>query len=1142
MHNQLTIFSSNRVELLYEKLKQNLYSTNDFAFARRQIVVPNASMKAWLLLRLASDPDCMIAAGIEVCYLDHALKSFYLKSQNLESAYIPCEMELTFLIEAQLRQVLAKASDFEDSEKALWQPVFKYLKSQQRLISLSNRLAQLFLQYGRYGGCMLESWESSKNFPCWQAKLWQELKKQHPALSFLYQQLSKVLNKIESPAESSQLHLFALSFIPAQAHRFLAKAAYIMPIRYYLLSPCQVFWSDICSDKERVKLQQYWNKRGASESQQQTLDLFLRERNSLLANFGRMGREMAQQIDQDAAQVIDCYQLPAFIQYIPYYANELALDAVFDAGDEPPSLLHAVQADMALLRNPDSQFKIEMLPSDHSIQLHTSYTKYREVENLYNILLHLLTKHANDATPMTPADIIVMVPDLSAYEPTICSIFGANSSVLDFQLMETRLLAKNSLVQGFFHLIELASGRWSAEALLQLLEYPEFNRKQNLSQVEIQQIRTWIELSGAYWGQNPSHRDEMLARDHGNSCQQMDVNPAGTWEHSLKRLLISIAIEPAGFDDSNHIYVLPIEGMETSHAELLEKWLTLLRGMQRDLKSVYDGTCMDLKGWSSYLERLKDTYFCVDRNIKEAVLMEKSLTKHIQALVCSSRLKKERFSFPSVYCQLTKAIDAELTTYRETNLQAVRFCSLSPMRALPAKVIVLLGMSEEGFPRKETPISLNELISYPEADYAPTQIDFDRYLFLEALLSARRYFVLSYVGHSFEERREILPSLLVQELFSYLDEGYLVGDKIPSQHCLHRHPYDVFDKSYFEADARFPSYVPEHYRLAQAHYQKIKEPSHQFVNKFSIGAAKANEGEVALTIKELSAFAKDPLKAYFNKSLRIYLDKKEDSLIQSEESFALSHLERYQLRLEGMSSPLDTILNRADREGVMPRGLFRALASENLGSEIEKMHQNLAANQVAPQEIVPLHFLEHCQEPICDEKGIWHLPPILMQISDGCKVKIVGTIKDVSPQGLIIHQTRDLSSVFKVWPQYLLLCRAIELYQLPILPQLISSKHSKPIVLSTQANASQLKDYIEYYFLGLQAPSPLIPEWIPDFLKEDPVHFCKTMQSGLEGSFSTLYNDYALWLFREGGNLALAEELHAEWRPLSVKLFDGIKI
>src|SRR5262249_43239872 len=144
-----------------------------------------------------------------------------------------------------------------------------------------------------------------------------------------------------------------------------------------------------------------------------------------------------------------------------------------------------------------------------------------------------------------------------------------------------------------------------------------------------------------------------------------------------------------------------------------------------------------------------------------------------------------------------------------------------------------------------------------------------------------------------------------------------------------------------------------------------------------------------------------------------------------------------------------------------------------------------AENAVVAEEIVSMHFLEYCQQPEKDEKGVWTLPPIQLQDEAGNSVKIVGTLKDVCAKGLIFHQTREVSNVFKLWPQYLILCQAIELYQLPIVPQLISSKSSKPIVLCREETESKLKTYLSYYFLGLQIPSPLIPDWISDFLKEE---------------------------------------------------------
>lgn len=1143
MQNRPVIFSSNRVEILYERLKQDLYKKGDFAFARRRIVVPNASMKDWLSLRLADDPECTIAAGIEVCYLDQVLRLFYQK-QECEPIYFASEIEWAFLIEARLRRVLDEESGFSDEAKALWKPALNYLKSERRLVSLSSLLARLFVKYGRFGNALLDKWESGSVAPNWQALLWRDLKRQNPHVDFLYRQLAKISEKGDGVAplsRESRLYLFALSFIPAQAQRFLVQAASSGPIRQYLLSPCQVFWSDICSDKERIKQRNYWKKKGASESQQQLLDRFLRERNSLLGNFGRPGREMAELIEQSEAEIEECYRLPALVRYIPYYEEAVSPDMTFDSDIEPVTLLHAIQADMALLRNPNDLTKLEMPSDDRSIQLHVSYTEFREVENLYNILVHLSTKHAEDASPITPGDMIVMVPDLSKYESTIRSVFGSPSSVLQFRMMETRFLKRSSLVRGLFHLIGLASGRMEADEVLRLLDYPEFARKQGFSQSDVRQIHSWVEHSGVYWGNCPSHRDLLLANDYGESCRQADGNPSGTWEHGLKRLLMSTVIETSGFDDRGYTEVQPIEGMETSRSELLEKWLGFMRAMQKDLKPISDGIRMELKKWSSYLELILESYFAVDPVCSEEEKIQAALLKMIRGLASSPVSEKERFSFLSVHSRLTEGIDAELETFGDASLRSVRFCSPAHMRAIPAKVIVLLGMSEGSFPRHDSSMSLDELGSCSEADYAPGQADFDRYLFLEALLSARRYFVLSYVGYSFDEQSEVSASLPVRELFEYLDRGYTVESELPSRYCLYRHPFDSFDKSYFDSEALFPSYIPEHYRAAQAHYSKGKHLPHAYYGEFSPETDETAAPEVVITLRELSTFASNPLKTYFNKN-NVYINNKEDSVIQSEEPFVISNLENYRLRIEGVKNPPGTVLNKADRNGLLPKGMFKTLSSESLVSEIEKMHRHFAANQVKPGEIASIHFVEDCETPELDENGDRILPPLQITLDNGCKVKIIGTLKDVCPQGLIFHRSRDAAGVFKMWPQFLILCEAIKRYDLPVLPQLLSSKDSKPVQLPMEESLDRLKAYLRYYFSGAKVPSLLIPEWIPHLLKEDPVPFSKAMRSGLEGTFSPLYNDYALWLFRDLKNLPSPELLHAKWRPISLELFDGIKI
>nr|MBA2728405.1 exodeoxyribonuclease V subunit gamma [Parachlamydiaceae bacterium] len=531
MIQQPHIYFSNRLEILYEELRDSLYAPGVLPFARRCVIVPSSAMGTWLQLRLAKDPKCGIAAGLEIGLIEESLGKLgrLLASQDpdQELPFYPREQELSLLIQATILETIEKYTLLTEEQQKLWRPLLEYLrafprylprKSEKRLIALCDNLAQLFAQYGRYGVRMLSEWEAKKG-SSWQADLWRQFKVEHPSLQFPYQYLDIITAKINekqilTPLGQLQIHLFGISFLAKTAHDFLINSSKFLSVNYYLLSPCQLFWSDICSDKESERLKKFWSKQSVSIDQQTALEEFLNSRNVLLGNFGRMGREMSLQIEQSIHQTTEFYVLPEQIQELPQYSQALTDESIFESSSGPLTLLQAIQADMTLLRTLEPENKITLSPIDDSVQLHIAPTKKREVEILYNVLVGVLNKHSKDKTPLTPGDIIVMVPDYMQYESAIAAVFGSKSSLLDFQLVEMRAAAKSSLVQGFMHLLSIASGRWEVKELLDLLDFPAFQRKQGFSFEDLRQIEKWIEKSGVYWGKTAAHRNEILRQAH----------------------------------------------------------------------------------------------------------------------------------------------------------------------------------------------------------------------------------------------------------------------------------------------------------------------------------------------------------------------------------------------------------------------------------------------------------------------------------------------------------------------------------------------------------------------------------------------------------------------------------------------------
>ena len=121
---------------------------------------------------------------------------------------------------------------------------------------------------------------------------------------------------------------------------------------------------------------------------------------------------------------------------------------------------------------------------------------------------------------------------------------------------------------------------------------------------------------------------------------------------------------------------------------------------------------------------------------------------------------------------LSRALDMQ----REFNpylRDRVNFCSLVPMRAVPFKHVFILGLNDMDFPRDERTPGFN-LMSvkglFRRGDRS-RGLD-DRFLFLEALLSARKSIYFSYIGQSPIDRKELNPSVVLTELMDYVCDNF----------------------------------------------------------------------------------------------------------------------------------------------------------------------------------------------------------------------------------------------------------------------------------------------------------------------------------------------------------------------------------
>lgn len=1156
MDNLHFVHFSNRTERLYQELKKNLFASSH-PLTKRIIIVPSAAMKSWLMLQMAGDPDLGISAGMEIGFVEptinHLFQTLSDKTTKQTDPYEPSELELALALEEAMIHIASiYQSSSMDPLPQEWLPLMHYLgvsksekniqkRSLKRTRALAHSLAKLFRDYGISGGEMVADF--STNQPGWQALLWQQMESIFSEWNYPAKKLSTFQIEPSVNPHDIQVHVFGLSFLSPLHHRFLCHIAAHLPVCYYLFSPCQKFWGDTLSNKESIRLKKYWDKQGANQNNLDALDEFLRDCNPLLANFGRLGREMATQIETMDCQCTETYALPESLLSIPSYSELASPEIILEATERPLTLLEAVQSDLVLLRTIDNENKISFNDYDGTIQIHAVPKKAREVQVIYDVLLSLLDKHRDDPDPLLPSDIFVMAPKISDYAPFIRSVFESSESRLDIQVMDLQMPTQYLAVQGFLHLLTLGKGRWEASALLQLFDYAAFRKRHRLTGEDIAIIRDWVKKADIHWGKDATHREEIFKRNYQYKQTETLI---GTWEHGLGRLLEGLAMihpeEDEGTDFS------PLNHIESSQSDLLGIVIHLIRSLQADLQPLMNETKLSLEDWSTYLKCLLDAYF-ISSTDEEGIEGYRILTGHIESFAkATKRLSESTFAFETIYYHLKESLEKETAVYKESNVQAVRFSSLLPMRAVPAKVVVLMGMDDGQFPGMDQTNTLNLLFESPNADYHPNRVDFDRYMFLESILSARQYFILSYISQVPGVAKAQSPSLLVKELASYLDHAYSINSreeiKKTSSFCSYNHPLIPFHHLYFSNDQRYKSYSRKNYQAALAYYHEDKKEQHTFISDFNPLSSQVEIEEETVNLKDLMAFSKNPLKVYVNKVLGIYLDKDEDRIVKDEGDFFLSDLNAYVLTKQGLFGSKEATLKKAKKSGLIPPGPFKEIGSQKIEKEIDQYLENFDSYDIDLQKIFSIECLEHYLEPEFSEK-IWKLPPLMVDVPSIGKIKMVGRIENVCSKGLILFSEKNNDKkLLEKWPSCLFLNCLIEACNLAVEPQIIFIKGIKTGIRKIQDSQTQkpmdsLSDYLEYYLSTRKGLSPLVPDWVKLIMSGNLEGLKDVLKKNDDDRFQPITDQYDQWLKRNSPNVEMESSI-AHWQPKAKKLFVNV--
>ncbi|MGL5700009.1 MAG: exodeoxyribonuclease V subunit gamma, partial [Kluyvera sp.] len=596
------------------------------------------------------------------------------------------------------------------------------------------------------------------------------------------------------------------------------------------------------------------------------------------------------------------------------------LDAFVDI--EPDNLLHNLQYDVLELKNTavagrtaqefaHSGDKRPLARDDRSLTVHVCHSPQREVEILHDRLLAML-----EADPtLTPRDIIVMVADIDSYSPFIQAVFGSATGerYLPYAISDRRARQAHPAMQAFITLLSLPDSRFTSEDVLALLDVPVLAARFNIDEAGLLHLRQWVNESGVRWGMDD------------DNVRELDLPATGqhTWRFGLTRMLLGYAMESSQGEWQE---VLPYDESSGLIAELVGHLASLLMQLSRWRQVLTQPRT--LAEWLPVCRDMLNDFFLPDTDTEAALAL---IEQQWQAIIAQGVQSQYAGEVPLSLLrdELAQRLDQERISQRFL-AGPINICTLMPMRSIPFKVVCLLGMNDGVYPRALAPLGF-DLMSQKPLRGDRSRRDDDRYLFLEALMSAEKSLYISYIGRSIQDNSERYPSVLVQELLDYIGQSHcLEGDEALNcdeserrvkEHIMHLHTRMPFDADNFKPGER-QSYAQEWLAAASQQGQAHSE----FIQPLEPLPL------TTLALEQLQRFWQHPVRAFFQMRLQVNF-RMEESDIPDTEPFTLEGLTRYQLNQQ----LLNTLIEQQDDEpmfrryraaGELPYGPFGEIAWE----------------------------------------------------------------------------------------------------------------------------------------------------------------------------------------------------------------------
>ncbi|CRK50458.1 RecBCD enzyme subunit RecC [Rhodococcus sp. RD6.2] len=512
------------------------------------------------------------------------------------------------------------------------------------------------------------------------------------------------------------------------------------------------------------------------------------------------------------------------------------------APPRPETLLGRLQDDLAADREPSSA------DDDGSVQIHACHGPARQVEVLRESLLHLFT----DLDDLEPRDVLIMCPDVETYAPLIRAAFGQDGighpgHGLRVRLADRALHQTNPVLAVVASLLDLADGRVTASQILDLADAEPVRRRFAFTDDDVERLREWTTAAGARWGIGPRERTAYGLPDFAQN----------TVRSALDRILLGAAADDTDGDWLG--LTLPLGGVDSNDIDLTGKLAEFVDRLDVALRGLTGP--QPTPAWAAALTRALDLMVDVrERDAWQLGQAHRELAAAMEHGTAELRLADVRAMLASRL--------AGRPTRSNFRTGELTVCTMVPMRSVPHRVVALLGLDDEAFPRSPGVDGDNVLGRTPLPGERDPRSE-DRQLLLDAIGATGERLLLFYTGMDPVSGAPRPPAIPLSEVRDVLDA--MVGG---SGTLVRSHPLQPFDPRNFRPEHPF-SFDPAALAGARA-AQRPALPEPEFL---PAPLAEPERGDVALA--DLVAFVVHPTQAFLKQRLGVRIADLDEEIADS---------------------------------------------------------------------------------------------------------------------------------------------------------------------------------------------------------------------------------------------------------------------